>query len=220
MAKDVIEFQTGQCSAVFVTLNTASLAVLRRSLNKKYKTSPNIYKNLSVVLQFNALLEKVNLTELVALFAEYGVHIVGVADWPNDLQKELILTSKLNLFGKSNDMNAILPEPRYFPVKVIEQDVEEKQVIYAKRGDLIVHGDVKAGAEAVADGNIHIYGKLLGRAIAGVNNNTGAIYCQHFDPEFISVNSRYLYKENIPSEFLLKAVRISCEQGKLVFNYF
>lgn len=220
MAKDVIEFQTGQFSSVFVTLHTASLAIIRRSLNKKYKTSPNIYQNLSVVLQFNAILEKINLVELVALFAEYGVHIVGVSDWQNDLQKELILTAKLNLFGKSNDVSSILPEPRYFPVKVIEQDIKDKQVIYAKRGDLIIHGDVKAGAEVVADGNIHIYGKLLGRAMAGVNNNTGAIYCQCLSPEFISVNSRYLYKENIPAEFLLKAVRINCKQGKLVFDTF
>lgn len=220
MAQDIIEFQTGQFSAVFVKINSASLTIIRRSLNKKYKTSPNIYANLSVVLLFTPMLEKINLVELTALFAEYGVHIVGVADWQNDLQKELILTANLSLFGKCGDISAILPEPRYLPVKIIEQDVEEKQVIYAKKGDLIIHGDVKAGAEVVADGNIHIYGKLQGRAMAGINNHIGSIYCQYLDPEFISINSRSLYKKDIPPVYLFKGMRICCQQGKLIFYPF
>ena len=99
-------------------------------------------------------------------------------------------------------------------------NVIDKQVIYAKNSDLIIHGDVEQGAEVAADGNIHIYGELLGRAMAGVNSSSGAIYTQYLDAEFIAVNSRFLYKEKIPTEFLYRSVRIFAEKDQLIFHPF
>ncbi len=118
------------------------------------------------------------------------------------------------------NLSEILPEPRYQPTKVIAYNVIGKQVIYAKNSDLIIHGDVEHGAEVAADGNIHIYGELLGRAMAGVNSSSGSIYAQYLDAEFVAVNSRFLYKEKIPTEFLYRSVRIFAEKDKLVFAPF
>ena len=211
MAQDIIELRTGQFSAVFISINSSSLTAIKRALTKKSKTSPSLFKNIEVILQFNPMLEKVNLTELKALLAEYQIHVIGVADWQNHLQRELILTADLP------NLSEILPEPRYLPTKVITHNVIDKQVIYAKNCDLIIHGDVEQGAEVAADGNIHIYGELLGRAMAGVNSNSGAIYTQYLDAEFLAVNSRFLHKEKIPTEFLYRSVRIFAEKDKLVF---
>ncbi|MCI7478853.1 septum site-determining protein MinC [[Pasteurella] aerogenes] len=218
MAQDIVELRTGQFSSVFLMLNSSSLTVIKRALVKKVKKSPSFFQNIAVILQFNPMLEKINLSELNSLLAEFNIHVIGVTDWQNALQKELILTAGLALLGKSDEISDILPEPRYLPTKVIEQNVEPNQVIYAKNSDLIIHGNVEKGAEVAADGNVHIYGKLRGRAMAGVNTNTGSIYAQHLDAEFVAVNSRFLNRDKIPLEFMQRAVRIFAEKEKLTFR--
>lgn len=218
MAQDIVELRTGQFSSVFLMLNSSSLTVIKRALVKKVKKSPSFFQNIAVILQFNPMLEKINLSELNSLLAEFNIHVIGVTDWQNALQKELILTAGLALLGKSDEISDILPEPRYLPTKVIEQNVEPNQVIYAKNSDLIIHGNVEKGAEVAADGNVHIYGKLRGRAMAGVNTNTGSIYAQHLDAEFVAVNSRFLNRDKIPLEFMQRAVRIFAEKERLTFR--
>ncbi|MGC6406314.1 septum site-determining protein MinC [Bisgaard Taxon 45] len=219
MAQDIVEFRTGQFSSIFLTIHSPSLTVIKRALNKKLKSSPAIFQHTSVILQFTPTLEKVNLVALKTLFEAFNIHIIGVSDWANHLQKELIMTSGLALLGKSGELTDILPEPRCLPVKIIHQHVASKQVIYAKNSDLIIHGNVESGAEVAADGNVHIYGKLLGRAMAGVNNNVGSVYTQYLDAEFIAVSSRFLYKDSIPDEYRQQAVRVFADKDKLRFDF-
>ena len=64
MAQDIIELRTGQFSALFISINSSSLTVIKRALAKKSKTSPSLFKNIEVILQFNPMLEKVNLIAL------------------------------------------------------------------------------------------------------------------------------------------------------------
>ncbi len=219
MAQDIVAFRTGQFSSIFLTLHSSSLSVIKRALSKKIKSSPSIFQHIAVILQFTPELEKVNLQALKSLCEEFNIHIIGVSDWTNHLQKELIMTSGLALLGKSGEFTEILPEPRCLPVKIIHQHVASKQVIYAKNSDLIIHGNVEPGAEVAAGGNVHIYGKLLGRAMAGVNNNVGSIYTQYLDAEFIAVSSRFLYKDNLPHEYQHEAVRIFADKDKLRFHF-
>ena len=220
MAQDIIELRTGQFSAVFISINSSSLTAIKRALTKKTKNTPSLFHNIEVILQFNPMLEKVNLIALKDLLAEYNIHLIGVADWQNNLQRELILAANLPILGKVDNVSEILPEPRYLPTKIVSHNVIDKQIIYAKNSDLIIHGDVENGAEVAADGNIHIYGELLGRAMAGINSSSGSIYTQYLDAEFVAVNSRFLYKEKIPTEFLYRSVRIFAEKDKLIFTPF
>lgn len=220
MAQDIIELRTGQFSAVFISINSSSLTAIKRALTKKTKNTPSLFHNIEVILQFNPMLEKVNLIALKDLLVEYNIHLIGVADWQNNLQRELILAANLPILGKVDNVSEILPEPRYLPTKIVSHNVIDKQVIYAKNSDLIIHGDVEHGAEVAADGNIHIYGELLGRAMAGINSSSGSIYTQYLDAEFVAVNSRFLYKEKIPTEFLYRSVRIFAEKDKLIFTPF
>lgn len=220
MAQDIIELRTGQFSAVFISINSSSLTAIKRALTKKTKNTPSLFNNIEVILQFNPMLEKVNLIALKELLAEHNIHLIGVADWQNNLQRELILAANLPIIGKIDNISEILPEPRYLPTKIVPHNVIDKQIIYAKNSDLIIHGDVEHGAEVAADGNIHIYGELLGRAMAGVNSSSGSIYTQYLDAEFVAVNSRFLYKEKIPTEFLYRSVRIFAEKDKLIFTPF
>ena len=82
--------------------------------------------------------------------------------------------------------------------KLITQPVRSGQQIYAQGGDLIVLAPVSAGAEILADGHIHVYAPLRGRALAGVLGNTDArIFCQHLEAELIAIAGNYKVSEHI-----------------------
>ncbi|WP_250655011.1 septum site-determining protein MinC [Alkalimarinus coralli] len=82
--------------------------------------------------------------------------------------------------------------------RIIYQPVRSGQQIYAQNGDLIVLAQVSAGAEILADGNIHVYGPLRGRALAGVRGNTKArIFCHSLEAELVSIAGQYKISEDL-----------------------
>src|SRR5690606_4859177 len=89
------------------------------------------------------------------------------------------------------------PEPARL-TKLIDHPVRSGQQIYAAGGDLIVTAPVSAGAELLADGNIHVYGPLRGRALAGVLGNTDArIFCRSLEAELVSIAGQYKISEDL-----------------------
>ena len=94
--------------------------------------------------------------------------------------------------------------------------VRSGQQVYAENRDLTVLAMVGAGAEVLADGSIHIYGALRGRALAGARGNEGArIFCREFDAELVAVAGHYKVMEDIPADLRGKAVQVWLEQGQL-----
>ena len=91
------------------------------------------------------------------------------------------------------------------------------QQIYAKECDLVINGDVGAGAEVIADGNIHIYGALRGRALAGATGNqNAAVFCQSLAPELISIAGIYKLSDALPADFAGKSCIVSLENEQIV----
>ncbi|WP_025599006.1 septum site-determining protein MinC [Burkholderia sp. WSM2230] len=119
------------------------------------------------------------------------------------------------------------PAPAAEPVRlatssqtmVVEKPLRSGQRIYAK-GDLVVLGLVSYGAEVIAEGNIHIYAPLRGRALAGVQGNHDArIFCTCLEPELISIAGIYRTTENpLPADVLGKPVQIWLEDEKLMIE--
>ena len=94
--------------------------------------------------------------------------------------------------------------------------VRSGQQIYAENRDLTVVTAVGAGAEVIADGSIHIYGALRGRALAGAQGNEKArIFCREFHAELVAVAGHYKVLEDIPKELRGKAVQIWLEKDQL-----
>lgn len=84
--------------------------------------------------------------------------------------------------------------------QVITRPVRSGQQVYAKDANLLIMSHVSAGAEIVADGNIHVFGALRGRAIAGAVGNThGEIVCQHMEAELLAIAGTYRVQENFPA---------------------
>ncbi len=100
------------------------------------------------------------------------------------------------------------------PPMVIRQPVRSGQMIYAEATDLVVLAPVNSGAEVIADGHVHIYSTLRGRAIAGARGMTDArIFCQRLDAEFVAISGAYLLSDDLPVEHKGKAVQIHVEEG-------
>lgn len=116
------------------------------------------------------------------------------------------------------------PAPGAQPVpcartRVVARPVRSGQRVYARGGDLIVLAQVGSGAEVMADGHVHIYGSLRGRALAGVRGDAEArIFCQSLDPELVAVAGRYVVNERIDPGRLRKPAQISLRDGRLVIE--
>ena len=94
--------------------------------------------------------------------------------------------------------------------------VRSGQQVYAENSDLTVLATVGAGAEVIADGSIHIYGALRGRALAGAQGNEKArIFCREFHAELVAVAGHYKVLEDIPKDLRGKAVQVWLDQGQL-----
>jgi septum site-determining protein MinC len=87
------------------------------------------------------------------------------------------------------------------PALIHSQTVRSGQRIYARNRDLIVNAGVGAGAEVMADGCLHIYGSLRGRAMAGAHGESAArVFCQEFHAELVSIAGVFRVFETIPAE--------------------
>lgn len=108
----------------------------------------------------------------------------------------------------------VQPPPFAGPV-VVRQPVRSGQVIYAQNNDLVVLAPVNAGAQVVADGHVHLYAKLRGRAVAGAKGLPGArIFCQKLEAELVAVSDAYMSADEIPPALRGKAAQIWLEDGE------
>ena len=94
--------------------------------------------------------------------------------------------------------------------------VRSGQQVYADNRDLTVLTTVGAGAEVIADGSVHIYGALRGRALAGAQGNEQArIFCREFHAELVAIAGHYKVLEDIPKDLRGKAVQVWLEDEQL-----
>ncbi len=107
-------------------------------------------------------------------------------------------------------------EMRGGPALLHTQMVRSGQRLYARQRDLIVNAVVASGAEVMADGCVHVYGSLRGRAIAGAREDASArIFCQEFHAELVSIAGVFRIFETIPPDLRGKPVQVWLEGEKL-----
>lgn len=97
----------------------------------------------------------------------------------------------------------------YKKSKIIYNPIRSGQQIYAYNSDLIIINNVSTGAELIADGNIHVYGFMRGKALSGANGDKNCqIFCTQLFAELLSISGEYLLNDQIPNKFLGKSSRI------------
>ena len=107
------------------------------------------------------------------------------------------------------------PAPAHAGPLVVKQPVRSGQVIYAQNADLVVLAPVNPGAQVIADGHIHVYAPLRGRAIAGVQGLLGArIFCQRLEAELVAISGAYLTADDIPADVRGHAAQVYFDDGE------
>jgi len=98
---------------------------------------------------------------------------------------------------------------------VVTQPVRGGQVVYAQNNDLIVMAPVNPGAQVIADGHVHIYAPMRGRAVAGAQGLPGArLFIQKLEAELVAISGVYLMAEEIPPQHRGRPVQVYLEDGQ------
>jgi septum site-determining protein MinC len=98
---------------------------------------------------------------------------------------------------------------------VVTQPVRSGQIVYAQNNDLVVLASVNPGAQVIADGHVHIYATLRGRAVAGAQGLPGArIFCQKLEAELVAISGAYVMPDEIPADRRGKPAQIYLDGGE------
>ena len=113
---------------------------------------------------------------------------------------------------------APLAEPR--TTLIVDRPLRSGQQVYARGGDVVVTALVSYGAEVVADGNIHVYAPLRGRALAGALGDTGArIFATCMEPQLLSIAGTWRTTEvELPAAVLGKPAQVRLDGDRLVIE--
>jgi len=167
---------------------------------------------------------------LLPLLSRHGIRAVALRH-PDSSMAEVASRYGLAYVRSSTPPRQNLSEPVAKPVEVaaapapvaamiIDRPVRAGQQIYARGSDLVVLAMVSAGAEVIADGNIHIYAPLRGRALAGARGNTAArIFVRSMEAELVSIAGVYrTIEQALPDSIKGKPTQIYLENERLVMT--
>ena len=222
MSNTPIELKGSSFTLSVVHLHDAKPEVIRQALEDKIAQAPAFLKHAPVVINVSGLEAPVNWKRLQQAVSSTGLRIGGISGCKHTELNAQIDRAGLPLLNEGKEK-----APRAAPVAVetpppaaqnvtnitktrmIDVPVRSGQRIYAPNCDLIVTSHVSAGAELIADGNIHVYGMMRGRALAGASGDRDAqIFCTHLTAELVSIAGEYWLSDKIPAEFYGKAARL------------
>ncbi|MBA0215831.1 MULTISPECIES: septum site-determining protein MinC [Pectobacterium] len=217
MSQTPIELKGSSFTLSVVHLHDSQPEVIYQALQEKIEQAPAFLKNAPVVINVAALTAETDWIKLQQAISSTGLHVVGVSGCTDDVLKKTIVQAGLPLLSEGKVQRRVVEPvaavPAAVKTKVINTPVRSGQQIYARNCDLIVISSVSAGAEVIADGNIHIYGMMRGRALAGVSGDVHSqIFCTHLAAELVSIAGRYWLSDQIPEPYFGQPARINLNQ--------
>lgn len=178
------------------------------------KQAPRFFEKTPVILDATAVKSEIqteSIRSLVHSLKDLGVHIIGVRGYdassiglPN-ISTGRVWTDPASMTSEPGHKQPARTTPHSQEPQstssrshIIQDPVRSGQSIHVKCADLIVVNSVNAGAEVMADGHIHVYGKIMGRALAGISGDTEAhIFCHEFrQAELIAIAGLYMMQED------------------------
>ncbi len=196
-------------------------------LSEKVRLAPNFFRNAAVVLDLDSLpdAQDCDFGDIKARLRDCNLMVVGVQGG-HRLQHEAALRVGLPLVptgrpSRAESRQAAGQTGAGRSTLVIGDMVRSGRQIYAPGGDLVVTAMVSAGAELLADGHIHVYGTLRGRALAGLSGDANArIFCLSLEAELVSIAGLYRVNEDFDPAIVRKPVQIYLKEGYLCLEPF
>lgn len=243
----VLEFKSSTFFAPILILFNNDIASIELSLQEKIRLAPDFFINSPLMIdvsELNKQNHEIDIVEITTVLRKIGFFPIGLRggnDRQNNQARTLFIpidTARANdspmSFGKTqkdetaDQAKEELIETPITPVvasssssvatTLITQPVRSGQRVYAT-GDLIILSQVSAGAEIMAEGNIHVYNTLRGRALAGVQGKTDArIFCFDLQAELISIAGDYKTNEDLNKQIRKKPVQIYLKDHALIIQ--
>ena len=187
--------------------------VFETELAEQIRLSPRFFLNAPVVLDLKDAAEftrEAEFAEAREILRRHTLSLIGVQNTA-PAQLEAAAGAGLASFAPNAPQPGRSPPreptrsasatPVAAKTRLVTQPVRSGTQIYARGADLVVTAAVSPGAEIIADGNIHVYGALRGRALAGAGGDVDArIFCSRLEAELVSIAGRYLVSEQLPAE--------------------
>ncbi|MEA9747676.1 septum site-determining protein MinC [Xanthomonas campestris pv. raphani] len=231
------ELKIGQVGIANLRIRTLDVPRLVREMQDRVTRAPKLFGRAAVILDFGGLAQTPDLATAKALLdglRSAGVLPVALAYGTSeiDLLSQQLGIPLLAKFRAQYETAAVSPPPpppppparaepaapvaRPAPGRMQRNAVRSGQQMYAENCDLTVLSTVGAGAEVIADGSIHIYGTLRGRALAGAQGNPDArIFCRDFHAELVAIAGHYKVLDDVPMDLRGKAVQVWLEQDQI-----
>jgi septum site-determining protein MinC len=211
----VFQLKGSMLAITVLELARNNLDSLDRQLAAKVAQAPNFFSNTPLVLALDKLPAgegAVDLPGLMRVCRQHGLRTLAIRANriediaaaiaidlpvlpPSGARERSLEPAESELVKKKPEKP---PEPTLKPTKIITSPVRGGQQIYAQGCDLVVIASVSPGAELLADGNIHVYGPMRGRALAGIKGDTKArIFCQQLGAELVSIAGHYKVSEDL-----------------------
>lgn len=223
-----IELRYGQIGLLQGRLRSTDPGALLDELSGRVATAPQFFQQTALCLDLGALADPPSAVEVRAVMdtvRRAGMITVGLAEGAPHIAELGKALSLPVLSGFRGAAKPASPAPR--PVETRPevtvglqhaQPVRSGQRVYARDRDLIVTAMVGAGAEVIADGCVHVYGALRGRAMAGVRGDTTArLFCQEFRAELVAIAGVFRVFETLPPELAGQPVQAWLSDDELHF---
>ena len=172
--------------------------LFKQQLEDAVLKAPQYFNSAPVIIDFTEIKENteaLNISEISAALKQFNMQLIAGRGLDNHLTLPILPQRNANIKKKQEEA---AKSTHHAKTKIVTKPVRAGTQIYAKNSDLIILASVNAGAEIIADGNIHIYGPLRGRALAGANGDIEArIFCQDLEAELIAIAGHYLVNEKL-----------------------
>lgn len=234
-AANLFDIKSASLDLLAVLLRSGDCAQLEAALEARFGNKIDASQSEAFLLDLDAIDAPagLDLDRIRALFLAKGIRIIALRHRDMavaELARQHGLAyvnasagprSELSLPAASEPPPAAAaPAPAPATTLIVDRPVRAGQQIYAKGGDLVVLATVNVGAELIADGSIHVYAPMRGRALAGARGNTQArIFVQGMQAELVSIAGVYrTIEQALPDSIQGKPTQIYLENERLVMT--
>jgi septum site-determining protein MinC len=213
--------------AIVLRLTAQGETAFLQALEEKLQQAPNFFRGAPVVLDLEEIAKgrkSMDFLQIVDALRDRAMMVMGVQNGNAGLNEEAISAGLAVLKGGrdvADNRQGRVPQVEFSHQSsvLITEPVRSGQRALAVHGDLIITASVSSGAELIAEGNIHVYGVLRGRALAGANGNTQArIFCGRLEAELIAIAGLYKVSDDIDSAFLGQPVQAFLDAETLLIE--
>lgn len=242
-ASALFDLKSASLTLEAILLKTGNLAVLAQALEDRFGATPDLFDGEPLVIDLTHLCSldvAIDFSALIKLLGQYKLRPIavrgatlkqsqaarasGLVEAPDSAAAHARVETVEVVREIIREVRVEVPVEVEVPVAantmIVDKPLRSGQQVYAKGCDLVITAVVNHGAEVLADGNIHIYAPLRGKAIAGAKGNTQArIFAAVMEPELLSIAGTYRTTDNpLPDNVRGKAAQIRLDGDRLVFE--